>query len=116
MCYYRYELVNNYQQLGNPKLLLNLPALYGCDGPGGKVVIGPDNNVCLLLVVFKTHRTQPENIVLNGPPADSTGGITQEFTQDGTTRYQTLHFGQTTAPMEFSVCAYEIRNSFGIGF
>jgi hypothetical protein len=41
---YRYELSND-QQLVNPKLLLNLPAIPGPNHDGGKVVIGQDNNV-----------------------------------------------------------------------
>ena len=40
---YRYELVGN--KLVNPKLLLDLPATPGAIGDGGKVIIGPDNNV-----------------------------------------------------------------------
>jgi aldose sugar dehydrogenase len=40
---YRYELVNN--RLVNPKLLLSLPATPGPNYDGGKVVIGPDNNI-----------------------------------------------------------------------
>jgi len=40
---YRYELVNN--KLVNPKLLVDLPAIPGAIGIGGKVMVGPDNNV-----------------------------------------------------------------------
>ena len=109
---YRYELVNNYQQLGNPKLLLNLPALPGTNHNGGKVVIGPDNNVYTVIGDLKTHRTQAENIV-NGPPADSTGGILR-VTQDGQP-VPNPPLGQTTAPLNLYY-AYGIRNSFGIGF
>ena len=112
---YRYELVNNNnntQQLGNPKLLLNLPALPGTNHNGGKVVIGPDNNVYTVIGDLKTHRTQSENIV-NGPPADSTGGILR-VTQDGQP-VPNPPLGQTTAPLNLYY-AYGIRNSFGIGF
>jgi aldose sugar dehydrogenase len=109
---YRYELVNNNQQLGNPKLLLNLPALPGTNHNGGKVVIGPDNNVYTVIGDLKTHRTQAENIV-NGPPADSTGGILR-VTQDGQP-VPNPPLGQTTASLNLYY-AYGIRNSFGIGF
>ena len=44
---YRYELINN--KLINPKLLLNLPAIPGAIGNGGKIVIGPDKNVYLTI-------------------------------------------------------------------
>jgi aldose sugar dehydrogenase len=40
---YRYELINN--KLVNPKLLVDLSATPGAIGIGGKVMVGPDNNV-----------------------------------------------------------------------
>ncbi len=40
---YRYELVNN--KLVNPTLLLDLPAAPGPRHNGGKIIIGPDNNL-----------------------------------------------------------------------
>jgi aldose sugar dehydrogenase len=109
---YRYELVNNGQQLANPKLLLNLPALPGTNHNGGKVVIGPDNNVYAVIGDLKTHRTQTENVV-NGPPADSTGGILR-VTQDGQP-VSDPPLGQATAPLNLYY-AYGVRNSFGFGF
>ena len=109
---YRYELVNNNQQLANPKLLLSLPALPGSNHNGGRVVIGPDNNVYTVIGDLKTHRTQAENTV-NGPTADSTGGILR-VTQDGQP-VPNPPLGQTTTPLNLYY-AYGIRNSFGIGF
>src|SRR5436309_607237 len=108
---YRYELVNN-QQLANPKLLLNLPALPGSNHNGGKVVIGPDNNVYTVIGDLRAHRTQAQNVA-NGPPADSTGGILR-VTQDGQPASNSP-LGQGTAPLNLYY-AYGIRNSFGIGF
>ena len=108
---YRYELVNN-QQLSNPKLLLNLPAIPGANHNGGKVVIGPDNNVYAVIGDLKTHRTQAQNVA-NGPPADSTGGILR-VTQDGQP-VPNPPLGQDTAPLNLYY-AYGIRNSFGIDF
>ncbi|MFL6346498.1 MAG: PQQ-dependent sugar dehydrogenase, partial [Nitrososphaeraceae archaeon] len=108
---YRYELVNN-QQLANPKLLLNLPALPGSNHNGGKVVIGPDNNVYTVIGDLRAHRTQAQNVA-NGPPADSTGGILR-VTQDGQPASNSP-LVQGTAPLNLYY-AYGIRNSFGIGF
>jgi aldose sugar dehydrogenase len=108
---YRYELSND-QQLVNPKLLLNLPALRGPNHNGGKVVIGPDSNVYTVIGDLRAHRTQAQNVV-NGPPVDSTGGILR-VTQDG----QPLSnppLGQGTATLDLYY-AYGIRNSFGIDF
>lgn len=109
---YRYELVNNNQQLANPKLLLSLPAIPGTNHNGGKVVIGPDNNVYVVIGDLKTHRTQTENVV-NGPPADSTGGILR-VTQDGQP-VPNPPLGQATSPLNLYY-GYGVRNSFGIGF
>jgi aldose sugar dehydrogenase len=110
---YRYELVNN-QQLVNPKLLLNLPAIPGANHNGGKVVIGPDNNVYAVIGDLKAHRTQAQNVA-NGPPADSTGGILR-VTQDGQpVPNSTLGQGAAAAPLNLYY-AYGIRNSFGIDF
>ena len=108
---YRYELSND-QQLVNPKLLLNLSAVPGPNHDGGKVVIGPDNNVYTVIGDLRSHRTQTQNVV-NGPPADSTGGVLR-VTQDGQP-VPNPPLGQTTAPLNLYY-AYGIRNSFGIGF
>jgi glucose/arabinose dehydrogenase len=107
---YRYELSND--QLINPKLLLNLPAVPGPNHDGGKVVIGPDNNVYTVIGDLRAHRTQAQNVV-NGPPADTTGGILR-VTQDGQP-VSNAPLGQSTAPLNLYY-AYGIRNSFGIDF
>jgi glucose/arabinose dehydrogenase len=109
---YRYELVNN-QQLANPKLLLNLQAIPGANHNGGKVVIGPDNNVYAVIGDLKAHRTQAQNVA-NGPPADSTGGILR-VTQDGQP-VSNSPLGQGAAAPLNLYYAYGIRNSFGIDF
>ena len=108
---YRYELSND-QQLVNPKLLLNLPAVPGPNHDGGKVVIGPDSNVYTVIGDLRSHRTQAQNVI-NGPPADSTGGILR-VTQDGQPA-SNPPLGQGTAPLDLYY-AYGIRNSFGIDF
>jgi aldose sugar dehydrogenase len=109
---YRYELVNN-QQLSNRKLLLNLPAIPGSAHNGGKVVIGPDNNVYVVIGDLKAHRTQAQNVA-NGPPADSTGGILR-VTTDGQPIPNSPLGQDTAAPLNLYY-AYGIRNSFGIDF
>src|SRR5919206_2943757 len=111
---YRYELSND--QLINPKLLLNLPAVPGPNHDGGKVVIGPDNNVYTVIGDLRSHRTQTQNVV-NGPPADSTGGVLR-VTQDGQPVSnpplgQQSTTASATPPLNLYY-AYGIRNSFGI--
>ena len=53
---YRYELIND--QLMNPKLLLKLPAIPGPYHDGGKVLVGPDKNVYVVIGDLRSHRTQ----------------------------------------------------------
>ena len=56
---YRYELVNN--KLVNPRLLLDLPGNPGPAHQGGKVAIGPDNNVYISIGDERpTAFTEPE--------------------------------------------------------
>ncbi len=80
---YRYEYVD--VQLINPVLLLNLPAEPGTtnrtDHDGGKVLIGPDNNVYTVIGEVGGHRTVARNTE-DGPNADGTGGILR-VTPDG---------------------------------
>jgi glucose/arabinose dehydrogenase len=82
---YRYDFDNG--KLVNPKLLLNLPAIPpNASNPetnhmGGKVAIGPDNNVYTVIGEVGGHVGQTEN-VRNGTPPDGTGGILR-VTQDG---------------------------------
>jgi aldose sugar dehydrogenase len=66
---YRYELSNDH--LIYPKLLLTLPAIPIPNHDGGKVVVGPDNNVYVIIDDLHSHRTQLQNVI-DGPPADDT--------------------------------------------
>ncbi|MGB8032778.1 MAG: PQQ-dependent sugar dehydrogenase [Nitrososphaeraceae archaeon] len=106
---YRYELVNN--RLVNPKLLLSLPATPGPNHDGGKVVIGPDNNVYVVIGDLRSHRTQAQNVV-DGPPVDGTGGIIR-ITQDG---QAVADNPLGRAYPQNLYYAYGIRNSFGMDF
>ncbi|MDP8889195.1 MAG: PQQ-dependent sugar dehydrogenase [Thermoproteota archaeon] len=69
---YRYELQGN--QLVNPMLLLDLPALPGPRYNGGPVLIGPDNNVYVIIGDVEGHTTMVQNFE-NGPGPDGTSGI-----------------------------------------
>jgi glucose/arabinose dehydrogenase/plastocyanin len=108
---YRYDYVNG--KLVNPMLLLDLPAIPASnrtDHNGGKVIIGPDNNVYTVIGEVGGHRTQAQNI-FDGPPADGTGGILR-ITQDG--QVVDPIFGPDL-PLSIYY-AIGIRNSFGIDF
>jgi aldose sugar dehydrogenase len=107
---YKYEFDNNSGKLVNPKLLLDLPALPGPPHNGGKIIIGPDNNVYVTIGDVGKRRTQAENSQRS--PADGSGGILR-ITQDG----QIAHDPPlgNTIPLGLYY-AYGIRNSFGMDF
>ena len=82
---YRYELDENNQELVDPKLLLDLPATPSRTHNGGKIVIGPDDNVYLTIGDAGDHdASNPSNIinVQDGPDPDGRAGILR-VTQDG---------------------------------
>jgi glucose/arabinose dehydrogenase len=111
---YRYELVND--KLVNPLLLLDLPAtspLLGQENNhnGGKVVIGPDGNIYVVIGDVGTHDGQAQNNE-KGDPMDGTSGILR-VTPDG----QPVGDGilGDSIPLRLYY-AYGIRNSFGFDF
>ncbi|HET7390135.1 MAG TPA: PQQ-dependent sugar dehydrogenase, partial [Nitrososphaeraceae archaeon] len=119
---YRYEFDEHSNKLINPKLLLDLPAtthkVYETDHMGGKVLIGPDNNVYLTIGDVGAHLGKAENIQMGkglnrGKGLDGTGGILR-VTQDGKPVEPPL-LGNSTYPANIYY-AYGIRNSFGIDF
>lgn len=111
---YRYELVDN--KLVNPLLLLNLPATSPIAGHennhnGGKVVIGPDNNVYLVVGDVGGRMGNIQNIMRGNSP-DGTSGILR-VTQDG----KSVHNGPFGSSVpDILYYAYGIRNSFGFDF
>jgi glucose/arabinose dehydrogenase len=86
----------------NPKALHN----------GGKVMIGPDNNVYLTIGEMHNYQTQAQNIK-NGSLPDGSGGILR-FTPDGERVGDDGLLGNTH-PLD-KYYAYGIRNSFGIDY
>lgn len=111
---YRYELVND--RLTNPLLLLDIPATSPQEGQennhdDGKVVIGPDQNVYVVIGDVGGRNGQAQS---NGrdDPVDGSSGILR-VTQDG------LPVGEgflgDSIPLKLYY-AYGIRNSFGFDF
>jgi aldose sugar dehydrogenase len=105
---YRYELINN--KLVNPKLLLDLPAIPNRHN-GGPVVVGPDQNV---YVVLGDHdlEIQAQNIASAEEP-DGTSGI-HRVTQNGEVVDGKGILGDEDPLNKYY--AYGIRNSFGMDF
>src|SRR5919198_755599 len=105
---YRYELVDN--KLVNPKLLLDLPAVPGPGHNGGRILIGPDNNV-YFTIGDVGHKGKTQNFI-NGPDPDGTSGILR-VTQDGKPVGNGILGNKYPLNLYY---AYGIRNSFGIDF
>ena len=117
---YRYELVNN--KLINPKLLLNLPAIPGPSHNGGKLMIGPDNNLYFPIGDLKSSadfpskdfQTKAQNYV-DGIDVDGRAGILR-ITQDGGVvagEGGGVGILGNEDPLN-KYYAYGIKNSFGI--
>jgi aldose sugar dehydrogenase len=82
---YRYEFDQNGGELVNPKLLLDLPATPGPTHNGGKIVIGPDDNVYLTIGDVGEHDVSDPSTIINaesGPEPDGKAGILR-VSQDG---------------------------------
>jgi aldose sugar dehydrogenase len=124
---YRYELDENNQELVDPKLLLDLPATPGHTHNGGKIAIGPDDNVYLIIGDVGDHdASNPSNIinVQDGPDPDGRAGILR-VTQDGNIVEGIEREGEEDSEdssilgNEYPVnlyYAYGLRNSFGMDF
>jgi len=110
---YRYEFVDG--RLINPILLLDLTAIPDNgrgEHNGGKILIGPDNNIYYVIGEVGGHRTQAQNIV-DGPAPNGLGGILR-ITQDGNVVDDGSIFGKGL-PLNVYY-AMGIRNSFGMDF
>jgi glucose/arabinose dehydrogenase/plastocyanin len=109
---YKYEYDEG--KLINPLLILDLPATpvnKKGEHNGGKVIIGPDNNIYTVIGDVGAHKTQSQNVA-NGPAADGTGGIIR-LTKTGDPAGDPI-FG-SEGPLRYYY-AMGIRNSFGIDF
>jgi glucose/arabinose dehydrogenase len=107
---YRYELADNNTRLINPKLLLDIPTGGASLHNGGKLLIGPDNNVYVIVGDNSVADTQASNIQKGILPIERAGIL--RITQDG----KAVHgiFGDKDPLNKYY--AYGIRNGFGISF
>ena len=109
---YRYEFKDD--KLTDPKLLLNVTATTSNESAmhnGGKLRIGPDQNLYLSVGDLKEHVTKAQN-KQNGPPPDGTSVI-YRITQDGKPAMDNP-LGRNVNVSKFY--AYGIRESFGMDF
>jgi aldose sugar dehydrogenase len=103
---YRYELVDN--KLVNPKLLLDLPATPGHMHNGGVTLIGPDNNVYLVVGDVKGPNPQEGENSLDGRSSIFM------INQDGEAVDRKGILGDRHPINKFY--AFGIRSSFGMDF
>jgi aldose sugar dehydrogenase len=106
---YRYDMTNS--KFANPKLLFEIRSSSEAVHDGGKLVIGPDNNIYVTIGDIDGRETKAQN-VKNGSLPDGSSGILR-FTQDGEPVGGGL-LGDTS-PLD-KYYAYGIRNSFGIDY
>jgi glucose/arabinose dehydrogenase len=99
--------------LTNPQLLLDLPASPGTNHQGGKIKIGPDNQ--LYVIVGEMQREGQLQNIKDGPPPDDTGVIIRIDPKDGSPSQGNPFSRDANNPLS-KYYAYGIRNSFGIDF
>lgn len=99
--------------LTNPQLLLDLPAGPGTNHQGGKLKIGPDNQ--LYVIVGEMQREGQLQNFQNGPAPDDTGVIFRVNPADGSPSSGNPLSSEPADPLS-KYYAYGIRNSFGIDF
>jgi aldose sugar dehydrogenase len=100
----------NGQSLVNPELLLDLPAGPGTNHQGGKMVLGPDGY--LYVVIGELQREGQLQNIENGPPPDDSGVIFRINPEDGSAAPDNPFQDDATN----RYFAYGIRNSFGLAF
>jgi glucose/arabinose dehydrogenase/plastocyanin len=108
---YRYELADNNSKLINPKLLLDIPTSPIGQHNGGRVLIGPDNNVYVIIGDASSSNSQALNTQKGRSPIGRAGII--RITQDGKAIGNGI-LGDKDPLNKYY--AYGIRNGFGIDF
>jgi glucose/arabinose dehydrogenase len=114
---YKYQWNDEERLLVNPSLILNLPAFPGPNHDGGKLIIGPDN--FLYVVIGDLNHIGKLQNVVNGPDPDDTGVIFRVNPEDGSPAPDNPFINNSNDGDLSSLnkyYAYGIRNSFGIAF
>jgi aldose sugar dehydrogenase len=100
--------------LTNPQLLLDLPAGPGTNHQGGKIKIGPDNQ--LYVIAGEMQREGQLQNIMGGPEPDDTGVIFRINPADGSLASGGNPFSTDPSAPLSKYYSYGIRNSFGIDF
>ena len=105
------------ESLSNPTIILDLPAGPGTNHQGGKIKIGPDNQ--LYAIIGELQREGQLQNINNGPSPDDSGVIFRVDPLDGSPSVNNpfIEIDDNTDSNPLSkYYAYGIRNSFGMDF
>jgi glucose/arabinose dehydrogenase len=111
---YRYDWDEQKHLLFNPDLLLDLPAAPGPYHNGGKMVIGPDHYLYVVIGNLNTGDGLLQNNK-HGKEPDDTSVILRIKPSDGSAAPKNPFINNTNSAMH-KYYAYGIRNSFGMTF
>ena len=111
---YRYDWNEQKHLLFNPDLLLDLPAAPGPYHNGGKMVIGPDHYLYVVIGNLNTGDGLLQNNK-HGKEPDDTSVILRIKPSDGSAAPKNPFINDTNSAMR-KYYAYGIRNSFGMTF
>ena len=112
---YKYQWNDEERLLVNPTLILDLPAFPGPNHDGGKLIIGPDNYLYVVIGDVK-HEGKLQNII-DGPDPDDTGVIFRVNPENGSPAPDNPFIkNNNDSSLLNKYYAYGIRNSFGIAF
>jgi aldose sugar dehydrogenase len=112
---YKYQWNDEERLLVNPTLILDLPAFPGPNHDGGKLIIGPDNYLYVVIGDVK-HEGKLQNII-DGPNPDDTGVIFRVNPENGSPAPDNPFINNNNdSSLLNKYYAYGIRNSFGIAF
>ena len=109
---YRYELSDNGSKLINPKLIFSWPPLKRADHNGGELIVGPDNNL-YLVVGDAGNKSEVLNNKNSSIKIEAMGGILA-FSHNGGPIFSNGLLGPENPLNKFY--AYGVRNGFGLDF
>ena len=113
---YKYQWNEEEKLLVSPTMILDLPAFPGPNHDGGKLIIGPENYLYVVIGDLN-HMGKLQNVV-NGPDPDDTGVIFRVNPEDGSPAPDNPFINNNDGDLSSlnKYYAYGIRNSFGIAF
>lgn len=110
---YRFEISQDGSRLINPKLIFSWPPLKRADHNGGELIVGPDNNLYLLVGYGSSGPSSVTNYNQKPTKVEGGGGILA-FNHNGGPIFAKGILGDQDPLNRYY--AYGIRNGFGLDF